>query len=51
MRLFSIDGKLQYSATISQEQFRLDISNLPKGLYTLVINTESDVKSTKVVVE
>lgn len=50
MSLYSIDGKLQYSATISQEQFRLDVSNLPKGIYALVINGNSGVKSTKVVV-
>jgi uncharacterized delta-60 repeat protein len=51
LSLYSMEGKLQYSATIGQEQFRVDVSNLPKGIYAVVITGESGIKSSKVVVD
>ncbi|MCO5267235.1 MAG: T9SS type A sorting domain-containing protein, partial [Lentimicrobium sp.] len=51
LSLYSINGKLQYSATIGQEQFRVDVSHLPKGIYAVVITGESGIKSSKVVVD
>ena len=49
--VYSTDGKLQYSAVISNEHFRIDVSNMHKGIYAVVISGEAGITSTKVVVD
>jgi phosphatidylinositol-3-phosphatase len=51
LELFSLEGKLRFSGFAGNNHFCLDVSNLQKGVYTLIVSSESGLNSAKVVVD
>ena len=51
LELFRLDGILRYSGFADNDHFRVDVSNLPKGVYIMVVSSESGLNSARVVVD
>jgi len=51
LQLFDVAGKLISTNTINKSDFKLDISNKPKGVYFLKIKTENGLFSEKIIKE
>ena len=49
--VYSTDGRLHYSAVINRDHFQIDVSDLPEGVYAVVVTGDAGTTSTKVVVD
>jgi glucose/arabinose dehydrogenase len=50
-RIYDLSGKLLHSATIQQDQQRIDISNLSSGLYLTEITSSNGISRQKIVID
>ncbi len=51
LQIFSIDGRLQTSATYNDQKLSLDVSHLNNGTYFIRIQTEKGQRTEKIIIE
>jgi len=51
LQLFGVDGKLLKSTLIDSDNFTLQVSKLPKGIYMVVVRTDQGLLSDKLIIE